>query len=236
MPAYNVGMLLEKTVKRIPNKLLSTISLVIVNDGSGDSTTEVINRVQARSKSIFVIHKGFNEGYAKAQKSGFDFALKKGADIIVLLHSDGQYAPEELIRLLKPLEDDEADVVQGSRILGNPLDGGMPLYKYFANRVLSFLENLVYGTKIAEFHSGYMLYSKKALKTIPYHKLSNTFHFDGEMIIMATLNKLRFKQLPIPTYYGKEKSNLKSLTYGFQVLKIMWDFKRGRYHKLSFLS
>ncbi len=236
IPAFNVGSLIEKTIKRIPKVLLHKISLVIVNDGSKDDTSRAIIRIKARYKNIFVIDKKFNEGYAKAQKSGFDFALKKSADIIVLLHSDGQYAPEELVRLLQPLEDDEADVVQGSRILGNPLGGGMPLYKYVANRILSVLENLVYGTKIAEFHSGYMLYSKKALETIPYRKLSDTFHFDGEMLIMAALNKLRLKQLPIPTFYGEEKSNVKSIKYGIQVLTIIWDFKRGKYRKLSFVS
>jgi glycosyltransferase involved in cell wall biosynthesis len=231
MPAYKVEHLIEAVIKRIPSDIWKKVSqLVIINDGSPDNTIGVIKKLSKRYKKLHIIDKKINEGYARAQKTGFKYALKKGADIVVLLHSDGQYAPELLPKLLKPLEEDKADVVQGSRILGGKaLQGKMPMYKYIANRILSILENLTYGMNVAEYHSGYMLYSKKALEKIPFEKLSNTFHFDGEMIFMSGKKGLKFKELPITTTYAGETSNLKPIQYGFDVLKIMWDYKMGKY-------
>jgi GT2 family glycosyltransferase len=131
------------------------------------------------------IEKPQNEGYARAQKSGFTEALRQGADIVVILHSDGQCAPEVLPELLFPLENNTADMVQGSRMVNknDALKGGMPMYKFIANVSLSTLENIVYGLRFAEYHSGYMLYSRKALETIPFLKLSDTFHIDGEILL-----------------------------------------------------
>lgn len=231
IPAYNVSSQIENVVNRIPKKIWKKISrVVVINDNSTDNTANIIKKLSRRYHKICLIDKQKNEGYAKAQKAGFKYALKNKADIVALLHGDGQYAPEELPKLFKPLENDEADIVQGSRILGRgALKGRMPLYKYVANRILSKIGNWVYGLNITEYHSGYMLYSRKALKKIPFSKLSNSFHFDGEMIFMGHKMGLRFKELPIPTCYTGEKSNLKPIRYGFQVLKIMWDYKRGKY-------
>jgi len=232
MPAYNVSHLIGDVFSRIPkNVLRKTDTIIVVNDGSSDETSQIVKKLSKKYKKIHFIDKKINEGYAKAQKTGFSYALKMGADIVVLLHGDGQYAPEELPKLLLPLEKEEADVVQGSRILGGgALKGNMPLYKYIANRTLSTLENIIYGIHVTEFHSGYMLYSRKALTTIPFLKLSNTFHFDGEMIFMTFKKGLRFKELAIPTRYTTEKSNVKNIPYGFHVLKIMLDYKRGKYN------
>lgn len=231
IPAYNTSYLLEEVIRRIPKIMWKKISrVVVVNDASTDDTSKFIKKISKNYTHIYVIDKKENEGYAKAQKTGFTYALKNHADIVVLLHSDGQYAPEEMPRLIKPLEKGQADVVQGSRMLGDALRGKMPVYKYIANRILSKLENWVCGINVAEFHSGFMLYSRKALETIPFMKLSDTFHFDGEMVFMAYKKGLRFKELDIPTCYAEEKSNLKPIKYGFQVLKILWDYKRGKYN------
>lgn len=232
IPAYNSSTLIEEVIKRIPKAIWKKISkIVIINDCSTDNTSESINKIVRTYPNIHVINKKQNEGYAKAQKTGFTYALKNNADIVVLLHSDGQYAPEEMPRLLEPLEKGDADVVQGSRMMeGKAMEGNMPIYKFIANKILSKLENIVYGTNVAEFHSGYMLYSRKALETIPFHKLSNTFHFDGEMIFMAHKRGLRFKELAIPTRYAGEKSNLLPIQYGLDVLKIIWNYKRGKYN------
>lgn len=230
IPAYNTANLIEGVIRRIPKIMWKKISrVVIVNDHSTDDTIKFVKKISHNYPHIYVINKKKNEGYARAQKTGFTYALKNHADIIILLHSDGQYAPEEMPRLIKPLEKEQADVVQGSRMLGNALKGRMPVYKYVANRILSKLENWACGTNVAEFHSGYMLYSRKALETIPFMKLSDTFHFDGEMVFMSYKKGLRFKELVIPTRYAEEKSNLKPIKYGFQVLKILWDYKRGKY-------
>ena len=127
--------------------------------------------------------------------------------MVALLHADGQYAPEILQDLYEPLVKDEADIVLGSRMKNyrSALKGGMPLYKFTANICLTALENLVYGMHLSEYHSGYMLYNRKALERIPFEKLSDRFHFDGEMLMVGGLKKLRIKDLPIPTHYGGEK-------------------------------
>jgi glycosyltransferase involved in cell wall biosynthesis len=232
MPAYEVETTIGPVINRIPAQIWKKIDkLLVVNDGSKDNTAKKTKQLKQKYKKIYLIDKPQNEGYAKAQKTAFIYALEQGADIIVLLHSDGQYSPEKMPDLLKPLEDDQADIVQGSRILaGGALSGSMPIYKYIANRILSAMENTVYGMNLAEYHSGYMLYSKKALKKIPFEKLSDTFHFDGEMLFMGHKKGLRIKEIAIPTRYAGEKSNLKPIQYGFDVLKIMWKYKRGKYN------
>ena len=172
-----------------------------------------------------------NSGYGAAQKTGFSQAIKTNADIAILLHSDGQYPPELLPDIIKPIEEGRADMVLGSRILGGKaLQGGMPLHRYLGNRFLTALENLAYGLRISEYHTGYIAYSLRTLRMIPFNKLSNTFHFDGEMIIVSSKRKLRIGEVPIPTHYGYEKSYLNPLTYGIDVLKIIVKFLIGKYN------
>lgn len=231
MPAFNAQDSIASVMMRIPKQLWKKIEqLVVINDGSEDATAKKTKELKRKYKKIYLIDQLQNQGYAKSQKTAFKHVLKKGADIVVLLHSDGQYAPEKMPELLKPLEDDRADVVQGSRILaGRAFSKSMPMYKYIANRILSTIENVAYGMNISEYHSGYMLYSKKALQKIPFEKLSDTFHFDGEMLFMANKKGLRIKEIPIPTRYAGEKSSLKPIQYGFDVLKIIWNYKVGKY-------
>ena len=230
MPAYNASKTIESVFNRIPKSTLKKISkFIVVNDGSTDSTTNALIRLKKKFDIELLVHNP-NKGYGAAQKTGFKQALKDGADIAVLLHSDGQYAPEIMHTLLTPLENGKADLVQGSRILGGTaIKGGMPLYKYFGNRLLTFIENLAYGMNMAEYHSGYMLYSRKTLETIPFEKLSNTFHFDGETLLVAKKKNLRIAEVPIPTRYANEKSHLNALTYGWDVIKIIIRYKRGKY-------
>ncbi len=233
MPAYNAANHIVSVFERIPQDTWNAIEgAIIIQDGSKDNTAEKIREIQARYGSkIHVIDKPLNEGYAKGQKDGFTKALAMGADIVVLLHSDGQYAPELLQTLLAPLIEDRADIVQGSRMADRKaaLKGGMPMYKFIANVGLSTLENLVYGLHFSEYHSGYMLYSKKALETIPFLKLSDTFHFDGEMLFVGAKKKLRVMEMPIATRYADEKSNVKPIQYGFHVLGIMVKYLMGKY-------
>jgi glycosyltransferase involved in cell wall biosynthesis len=230
MPAYNAAKTIESVFERIPKKTLKKISrFVVVNDGSKDGTADILKRLSKKYRITVLTHNP-NRGYGAAQKTGFQKAVQDGADIAVLLHSDGQYAPEIMDKLLKPLEEGSADIVQGSRILGGgAIEGGMPLYKYVGNRALTCMENIAYGMKMAEYHSGYMLYSKKALTSIQFEKLSNTFHFDGEMLLMAGKKKLRILELPIPTRYATEESHLNPITYGFDVIKIIVKNWMGKY-------
>jgi glycosyltransferase involved in cell wall biosynthesis len=232
IPAYEAELTLAGVLERIPKDYVPRLAKVlIVVDGCKDGTERVAREaMQGFGAPVELIVKPKNEGYARAQKTGFREAMKQGADICVLLHADGQYAPEEMPRLLEPLIRGDADVVQGSRMLGGALKGGMPLYKFIANIALSKLENLAYGMRMAEYHSGYMLYSRRALEAIPFERLSDTFHFDGEMLLMAHKRKLPIVELPIPTRYRREiQSHLKPIQYGFDVLKIIWRNAIGKY-------
>lgn len=233
IPAYNCGAFIGEVVDRIPSDVWRKISqLVIINDGSSDDTYKEIIKISGKYKKIKLINKAVNEGYALAQKTGFDYCLINKADIVVILHDDGQYAPEEMNFLLLPLEKNEVDIVQGSRILGGKtLEGKMPIVKFVGNRFLSKLENIISGVNLAEFHSGYMLYTRKALITIPYKKLSNTFHFDGEMIVVGSGLGLKIRELPISTNYrGSARSNLNPAVYLKDLLIIFWHYKTGYYN------
>jgi len=231
MPAYNAALTISSVFERIPNDFWPQISnVIVVNDGSTDNLPEVLEDLKKKYEKITVLTHNPNKGYGAAQKTGFTEAVSLGADVAVLLHSDGQYAPELLQKMIEPIEKGHADVVLGSRILGGmALEGGMPLYKYLGNRGLTFVENIAYGMNISEFHSGYMIYSKKALETIPFVKLSDTYHFDGEMTMMSGKKNLRLKEIPIPTRYAGEKSHLKPFKYGCDVLKIIWRNMTGKY-------
>jgi len=230
-PAYQAARTIRSVFERLPQQLeRKDCTYLVIDDGSRDGTAQVVRDLMAVRRNLRLVEHGHNRGYAQAQKTGFTEALAHGADIVALLHADGQYAPEVLPELLAPLERDEADVVQGSRMLnGGALKGGMPLYKFIANKALTAIENFAYGLRMGEYHSGYMLYSRKTLESIPFLKLSDTFHFDGEMIMMAAKRRLRIEQIPIPTHYGDERSHLKPVRYGLDVLRAVYRNATGKY-------
>lgn len=234
MPAYNAGKTIEKVFNRIPDSAKQRIKrYVVVNDGSTDDTEVALGRLRADYPNLVILRHKTNRGYGAAEKTLLNYALKEGTDVAILLHSDGQYSPEKIPDLLKPFDLNEADLVQGSRILGKGvLQGGMPLYKFVSNKCLTTIENMAFGMKMAEFHSGYMLYSRRTLLEIPFNKLSDSFHFDLEMIVMAKIKGLRIVEFPIPTLYAGEVSHLKPIQYGFDVLSVVWGYLRGKYHSL----
>ena len=234
MPAYNAGATVEKVFARIPEEARRRIvRYVAVNDGSKDDTAAALARVQKQFPNLVVLDHGVNRGYGEAEKTLLRYAVKEGADVGVLLHSDGQYSPEKIPELLEPFDRDTADLVQGSRMLGGgTLRGGMPLYKFVANKALTAIENWAFGLNLAEYHSGYMLYSRKAMTTLPWEKLSNSFDFDLEMMVLALLKGLRIAEIAIPTIYAGEKSHVNSVKYGFDVLRVVSDYRRGKYHLL----
>jgi len=231
IPAYNAAETIGSVFCRIPKSFYEKIhKIVVVNDGSRDNTADIIKRLSRKYRKILQLNHPHNKGYGAAQKTGFNKAIELKVDIAVLLHSDGQYAPEILQNMVAPIEQGKADVVMGSRFLGGgALKGGMPLYKFIGNRLLTAIENLAYGMNISEFHTGYMVYSKKALETINFNMLSNTFHFDGEMVLMSGKKNLRIVEIGIPTRYAEEKSHLKPIQYGVDVLKIIIKEKMGKY-------
>jgi glycosyltransferase involved in cell wall biosynthesis len=235
IPAYNAGRTLEGVFDRIPAPIVRrTAWYVVVNDGSTDDTSAVVRRLRERFPGIDLVEHAQNRGYGGAAQTGLGRALERGADLVVWLHADGQYAPESIPALLGPLEARQADIVQGSRFRGGgALQGGMPLYKYVANRVLTWMENRVFGLRLAEYHSGYMLYRRETLEAIPFRAFApRGFVFDQEMMITARILGLRVVDLPIPTRYAGEVSHLRPIPYGIAVLKLMAKYLRGDYHRL----
>ncbi len=235
VPAYNASKTIERVFERIPPFIKSQIvNYIVVNDGSTDDTAAVLSRLQQGYPDVLALHHHGNKGYGAAEKTLLRGAVETDADVVVLLHADGQYAPEELPRLIEPFASEAADIVQGSRMMEgqSALKGGMPRYKYVANRGLTAIENMAFGLHMAEYHSGYMLYAKRVLREIPFEKLSDSFCFDQEMLIMAKVKGLKIVQRPIPTHYGDEISHLKPIRYGLHVLSLVWAYKRGCYHTL----
>jgi len=207
--AYNAGKTLASVLDRIPPELRGrNVEVLVIDDFSQDNTFSVglAYENSAADFPIRMLRTPENQGYGGNQKLGYRYAIEHGFDIVALLHGDGQYAPEQLPALLEPLLRGEADAVFGSRML-NKTDarrGGMPLYKWLGNQVLTGFENRMLGTRLSEFHSGYRLYSVEALRQIPFERNSNGFHFDTEIIVQLVQRKLRIFELPIPTYYGDE--------------------------------
>jgi glycosyltransferase involved in cell wall biosynthesis len=234
MPAYNAGSTIERVFDRIPPPARQRISrYVVVDDGSTDDTQAALARLRARYPTLVPLRHDRNRGYGAAEKTLLDYVVSEGAEVAVLLHSDGQYSPEKIPQVLEPFDRGEADIVQGSRMLQDgALKGGMPLYKFLANKALTTVANGALGLRMAEYFSGYMAYNRSTLQAIPYRRLADTFQFDMQMLVMAKVKDLRVVEVPIPTIYADEVSHLKPIRYGLEVLSILRDFRRGHYHAL----
>jgi glycosyltransferase involved in cell wall biosynthesis len=234
MPAYNAGATIERVFDRIPPEARSRITrYVVVDDGSTDDTQAALGRLANRYPDLVMLRHDRNRGYGAAEKTLLDYTIHGGAEVAILLHSDGQYSPEKIPEVLDPFDRGEADMVQGSRMLmSGALPGGMPLYKFLANKALTVVANRALGLTMAEYFSGYMAYHRSALLAIPYHRLADTFQFDMQMLVMARVKNLRVAEIPIPTIYAEEVSHLRPVRYGLEVLSILRDYRRGRYHAL----
>src|SRR5260370_26084898 len=234
MPAYNAGATVERVFERIPKAARERIrKYVVVNDGSKDDTAQALARVEQKIPNVVVLTHQVNRGYGETEKTLLGYALREGAEVGILLHSDGQYSPEKIPELLEPFDRDEADIVQGSRMRGGgALRGGMPFYKFVSNKILTGIENWAFGMKLSEYHSGYMLYSRRALDGNRRQKTSSAFDFDLEMLVLARVKGLRIAEIAIPTIYAGEKSHLNPVKYGLDVLSIVRDYRRGKYHAL----
>ena len=221
--AYNAASTLARVLDRIPKEIRSDIEEVIISDDHSDDSTYLVGLgyQQTSELPITLIRQPTNLGYGGNQKAGYDLAIEHGLDIVVMLHGDGQYAPESLPDILAPLLAEEADAVFGSRIMikGAARQGGMPLYKYLGNRVLSRFENAALGTDLSEFHSGYRAYSVAALKQIPFERNSDGFNFDTQIIIQLHDAGMRIAEVPIPTYYGDEICYVDGMGYAADVTK-----------------
>jgi len=222
--AYNAETTIEKVLSRIPASLHQDgVEVLIIDDSSRDETfLNGLRYQQAHSAfKITVLRTPENQGYGGNQKLGYRYAIDNGFDVVALVHGDGQYAPEKLAALLEPLINGEAEAVFGSRMIDkrSARAGGMPLYKWLGNQVLTNFQNWMLGTDLSEFHSGYRLYSTRALAQIPFEKNTQDFHFDTEIIIQFILKNLRISELPIPTYYGDEICHVNGMRYAWDVFK-----------------
>ena len=223
--AYNAEKTIKEVVHRIPSSLSSyDTEILIIDDSSQDKTFAEARTLEQSGDCPFpltVLFNPVNQGYGGNQKIGFHYAIEKGFDFVALVHGDGQYAPERLPVLLQPLLDEEADAVFGSRMMQSrqALRGGMPLYKYAGNKILSRLQNSLLHSNLSEFHSGYRIYSTTALRRIPFDRNTNDFHFDTEIIIQLMRGGLRIKEVPIPTYYGDEICHVNGIKYAWDVVK-----------------
>lgn len=217
MPAYNAGSTLIKTYQAIPEEWVDEV--ILVDDCSWDNTVEV-----ARKLNIKCFTHRWNRGYGGNQKTCYNAALESGASVIVMLHPDYQYDPSIIPEMVRPILEGSVDVVFASRFLGNPLKGGMPVYKYVSNRCLTMLQNIVQKASFTEYHTGYRAYSREILEAIPYERNSEGFVFDNEIIAQFLAANARFMEVPVETRYEKDSSTVSfssSLKYGFGVLWTM---------------
>ncbi len=218
LPAYNAALTMEKTISEIPSDVVDEI--VLVDDNSTDNTIEIARKLGIKH----LIHHPENKGYGGNQKSCYTKALELNADIIIMLHPDYQYTPKLLLAMISIIGNDLYKVVFASRILGKgALKGGMPLYKYIANRFLTFFQNFLMNQKLSEYHTGYRAYHRDVLEKINYIQNSDDFIFDNQITAQIFFNKFEIAEITCPTKYFAEASSInlsRSITYGLGVLKV----------------
>jgi len=230
LPAYNAANTLSQTIKDIPKDIVDEI--LLVDDASSDNTVEV-----ARQLGLIVFSHDRNKGYGANQKTCYSKALERGADIVVMVHPDYQYDPKAIPQMITPIQNGEADAVFGSRMLkGGALEGGMPLWKHNANIIMTAFANVILGTYLTEYHSGFRAYSAKLLRSIRFKDNSDSFVFDTEIIVQILLNYFKINEVPIRTRYFKEASVITiwdGFRYGLGIIKTLFKYLL---HKHSFIK
>ncbi|EFK97822.1 glycosyl transferase family 2 [sediment metagenome] len=230
LPAYKAEATVKKTYDEIDRSIVDEV--ILVDDKSNDHTADI-----AKSLGIQVFVHSQNKGYGGNQKTCYTEALNLGADIVVMLHPDYQYTPKLLIAMASMIAYGEYDMVLGSRILAqSAIKGGMPLYKYISNRMLTAVENLLLGAKFSEYHTGYRAYTSEVLKSIPYHKNSDDFVFDNQFVVQAVYKKFKIGEMSCPAKYFREASSInfsRSVKYGFGVLGCAMAYQL---HKLGIVK
>ena len=218
LPAYNASKTIEKTFREIPFTIVDEV--ILCDDFSSDDTLAVAQSLGINK----VIEHERNKGYGANQKSLYSAALNEGADIVVMLHPDYQYSPKLITAMVSLIAEEVFPVVLGSRILGvGALKGGMPVYKYLANRALTFIQNFLCGYKLSEYHTGYRAYDSSVLKSLPYESNSDDFIFDNEILSQIIFAKFSIGEITCPANYFKEASSInfnRSIVYGFGVLRV----------------
>ncbi len=221
MPAYNAARTLLRTYREIPHDLVHHI--ILVDDVSADDTVAIAGLLGIRT----IVHQQ-NRGYGGNQKTCYATALADGADIVVMLHPDYQYDATTIPALIAPILRGEADLMLGSRFLGDPLGGGMPKWKWLSNRFLTGVENRAFGLRLSEYHTGLRAYSRRLLETIPFQRNSDDFVFDQELIAQVVAGgRFRIGEIAVPTRYFAEASSVglrRSVVYGLSTLRVVLRF------------
>ena len=221
MPAYNAAQTLVRTYRDIPREVVDHV--ILVDDLSRDDTVAVAELLDLE----VIVHRQ-NLGYGGNQKTCYDAALAAGADVVVMLHPDYQYDATRIPALIEPILDGRVEMMLGSRFLGDPLAGGMPRWKYAANRLLTGLENKVFGLDLSEYHTGFRAYSRKLLETVDYRANSNDFVFDQELVAQVVRAGLPIGEVAVPTRYFAEASSVdfkRSVVYGLGTLRALPRFR-----------
>ncbi len=218
LPAYNAALTIQKTFEEIPFDLVDEI--IMCDDASKDDTIQIAQSLGIKE----IISHSQNKGYGGNQKSLYKRALELDADIVIMLHPDYQYTPKLIPAMINILGENLYDVVLGSRILGKgALKGGMPLYKYFANRLLTFIQNVLVNHKLSEYHTGYRAFTREVLENIRFEDNSNDFVFDNEMLSQIIIKDFNIAEISCPTKYFEEASSInfsRSVKYGLGVLRV----------------
>lgn len=232
LPAYNADKTLKKTYDEIPFDIVDDV--ILTDDFSIDDTAYIAKNLGIRN---VIVHEK-NCGYGRNQKTCYNKALELGADIIVMLHPDYQYTPKLIHSMCYLISNDVYPVVLGSRILGNgALRGGMPIYKYFLNRILTLIQNILMGQKLSEYHTGYRAFSVDVLKKINYNNNSDDFVFDNQFLAQIAFNGFEIAEITCPTKYAKESSSInfrRSVKYGFGVLGTSFRYFFAKNLKFKF--
>lgn len=224
--AYNHEKFIKNTLERISDKIFYhyDTEILVNDDSSKDQTLKILkelkNNFDHKKCRFKILSNPQNLGYGGNQKIGYFYSIKNNFDYVVLLHGDGQYAPEMIEDLLKKMKQDGAMAVFGSRMIDRfgAIKGGMPFYKFFGNKILTFFQNKLLNSNLSEFHSGYRIYKVNALKKIPFYLNSNGYPFDTEIIIQFLISKFKISELPIPTYYGEEISYVNGIHYAYKIM------------------
>ena len=220
--AYNAKDTLARVLDRIPQDFAQQIdSILVCDDASTDNTHQVGLEYKSGSNlPLTIVRHEINLGYGGNQKTGYQWALEKNLDAVILLHGDGQYAPEYLPQMVEPIISGRADVVFGSRMItqGGARKGGMPLYKYVGNKILTYLQNSLAKVSLTEWHSGYRAYSVSSLRKVNFLKNSDYFDFDSQIILQMIGARQRITEIEIPTFYGDEISRVNGVKYGLKIL------------------
>jgi glycosyltransferase involved in cell wall biosynthesis len=220
--AYNAECHIAQTLDRIPPNIWNQIEEVfLVDDCSTDETVSMALRLADKYPKLKILRNRTNQRYGGNQKVGFQYAIDRGLDMVVMLHADGQYAPEILPQMIEPLMENRADIVLGSRMIhkADALKGGMPRYKFIGNIVLTRVQNFLSGMNLHEFHTGYRAYSVEFLKSIPFWDNTDEWHFDTEILLQGQARQARIVEIPIPTYYGDEICHVNGIAYGFNCIR-----------------